>query len=103
MGIKELRNIYTWLNMKMSTHLPASFEAKIDSRDRKSLDRLFLVGQPVVLKDFAVLRVAIGAGLICSLNDHGTAKAYDNDKLLLTKLSFLVRYYDEIVDSANSE
>ena len=103
MGIKELRNIYTWLNMKMSTRLPGNLEAKIDSSDRKSLDYLFLVGQPVALKNFAVLRFAIGAGLICSLNDHGAAKAYHNDKQLLTKLSFLVRYYDEIVDNANSK
>ncbi len=61
--------------------------------------RSFLLGQPVDLGTFAVLRIALGARLAVRIHRDGIEEERANDAALLDKLTWLVRHHDEIRDA----
>lgn len=59
---------------------------------RKALERPFLIGQPVHLGRFSVLRVACGAELVVKMDRNGVDAELENDAVMLEKLSLLARF-----------
>jgi|GEM_PF-1201703 len=85
---QELRIIYEWMTLDMSN------EVKFVSReDKRILRKSFIIGQPVKIKNHSVLRIALGARLAISIDDFGLGRELEFDKMLLRKLSLLVRFY----------
>ena len=89
-----LQKIYYWLHEDMTTHLPN--DVRMSQTERASLKRPFLVGQPVDLGNFGVLRIALGMHVVCFMEKHGVDRALADDAALLQKLSLLVRYHNKI-------
>jgi hypothetical protein len=85
-----LQNIYHWLYEDMTTRLPD--DICLSPADQAVLKRPFLVGQPVDLGNFGVLRIALGIHAVCFMEKHGVDRALADDAVLLQKLSLLAKY-----------
>lgn len=89
-----LKKIYYWLYEDMTGRLPD--ELRLSHTEQTVLKRPFLVGQPVDLGNFGVLRIALGIHAVCFMKKHGVDNVLADDAALLRKLSLLVRYHDRI-------
>ena len=90
--IDDARTIYHLLFKDITLHLP-----EVQGNEKCSvLKQRFLIGQPVNLGHFAVLRVALGAKLVCRIEKYGMENILKDDKALLLKLSLILKHYDKI-------
>ena len=89
-----LKNIYSWLYEDMANRLPD--ELCLGQEEKSALKRPFLIGQPVDLGNFGVLRIALGIHAVCFMEKHGVDRVLADDAALLRKLSLLIRYHDRI-------
>ena len=89
-----MKLIYHWLYEDMSCRFPDN--ASLNHKEKSVLQRPFLIGQPVDMGDFAVLRIALGINQVLSMEKHGLELALTNDEALLLKLSLLARYHEDI-------
>ncbi len=94
LALKALKQIYYWLYEDMRCRLQGNIAL---SQEEKSVSqRPFLIGQPVDMGNFAVLRIALGTNLVLSMGIHGLEKTLADDEALLLKLSLLARHYEDI-------
>jgi hypothetical protein len=98
--IKVLNKIYCWLYEDMSGRFPD--DIRLSHEEQTVLQRSFLIGQPVDMGNFAVLRIALGANLVCFMGKYGVDKALADDRALLLKLSLLLKNHDIIVSIINT-
>ena len=89
--IEDLRKVYLWLNRDMRNVLPSDVQA--GSQVKNILKQRFLIGQPVDLGQFAVLRIALGATLACQLDQYGPETVLSEDRALLEKINLLLTYF----------
>ena len=75
----------------MSACLPS--DADLSIQDKKILKKRFLIGQPVNIGQFAVLRIALGATLTCQLDNYGSDTVLKQDIALIEKINLLVTNY----------
>jgi hypothetical protein len=94
-----LRKIYYWLYEDMTARLPE--DIGLGKTEQAILKRPFLVGQPVDLGNFGVLRIALGIHNICFMEQHGVERALADDAALVRKISLLARYHDRIESYAD--
>jgi len=92
--IEVLKRIHHWLYEDMSDRFPD--DIRLDDGDREILKRSFLIGKPVDLGGFAVLRIALGAKLACFIKEHGLNAALADDRALLQKLYLLTKHHRRI-------
>jgi hypothetical protein len=93
LSMKDMHRIYNWLYEDMSCRLPDKIA--LSHKEKSVLQRPFLIGQPVDMGNFAVLRIALGIHLVLSMEKYGFEKALDDDDALLLKLSLLARHYED--------
>ncbi|MBW2409824.1 MAG: hypothetical protein JRF72_08505 [Deltaproteobacteria bacterium] len=89
-----LKKIYYWLYEDMDARLPDGL--RLSQADHSALKRPFLVGQPVDLGNFGVLRIALGIHAVCFMEKQGVDRVLADDAALLRKLSLLIRFHDRI-------
>jgi glutamate/tyrosine decarboxylase-like PLP-dependent enzyme len=92
--IKVLKKLHLWLYEDMSDRFPD--EIRLNPEEEAVLRRSFLIGKPVDLGKFAVLRIALGAKLACHMEKYGVDRALADDGQLLVKLSLLAKNYAKI-------
>ncbi len=89
-----LQNIYHWLYENMSHRIPE--DIRLSHGEQSVLKRPFLIGQPVDLGNFAVLRIALGIQAVCFMEKYGVDRALADDEALVQKLSLLAMHHDRI-------
>ena len=94
LALKAMKQIYHWLYEDMSYCLPDNIA--LTHEEKSVLRRPFLIGQPVDMGNFAVLRIALGISLVLSMEKHGIEKALADDKALALKLSLMAGHYEDI-------
>jgi len=98
--LKVVKNIYFWLYEDMSCRFPA--DIRLSHEEKAVLQRSFLIGQPVEVGNFAVLRIALGMHLVFFMEKFGVEKALADDRALLLKLSLLQKHHKTIAGLSSS-
>jgi hypothetical protein len=98
--LKVVKNIYYWLYEDMSCRFPA--DIRLSQEEKAVLRRSFLIGQPVEVGNFAVLRIALGMHLVFFMEKFGVEKALADDRVLLLKLSLLQKHHKTIAGQLHS-
>ena len=78
----------------MSCRFPADF--RLSHAEKAVLKRSFLIGQPVEVGNFAVLRIALGINLVLFMEKYSLEEALADDRALLLKLSLLLKHHESI-------
>jgi len=89
-----VKRIYYWLYEDMRRRLPT--DIKLSQEEKAVLRRSFLIGQPVEVGNFAVLRIALGMQLVFFMEKFGVERALADDSALLLKLSLLQKHHKHI-------
>jgi hypothetical protein len=92
--LKVLKSVYYWLYEDMSCRFPA--DLRLSHEEKAVLQRSFLIGQPVEMGNFAVLRIALGINLVLFMEKYGLEEALADDRALLLKLSLLLKHHESI-------
>ncbi|MCP4349513.1 MAG: hypothetical protein GY795_28865 [Desulfobacterales bacterium] len=92
LSLKAAKHVYLWLIENMANRLP---KVKLTPKAKEALQMRFLVGQPVDMGEFSIIRIALGAKMVCYINQHGFASVIAQDRKLLLKLSLLVKHFDD--------
>lgn len=99
---KHLKQIFHSMSDEVSARLPTT----ANDAEREAVKARCFIGQPVTVNqhqlELSVLRIAIGALLICRINEAAgngdvalaVEQMLDEDRLLFRKLSVLTKYYD---------
>jgi hypothetical protein len=78
----------------MRCRFPA--DIRLSHEEKAVLQRSFLIGQPVELGNFAVLRIALGMDLVFFMEKYGIEAALADDRALLLKLSLLLKHHERL-------
>lgn len=90
-----LRRVHRYLTIDASGLLPAH----VSEQERKACALRCMVGQPVKLGNYGVLRLAVGASMARDIVQPGQmGKALEDDAKILEKMMVLARYCDEMRD-----
>lgn len=90
-----LRRMHRHLTIDASGLLPSS----ATKEEREAVKLQCMVGQPVKLGDFGVLRLAVGAPLARDMTQPGRLEvALENDARILDKMIVLARYCEEMTN-----
>ena len=92
--LKVLKSLYYWLYEDMRCRFPA--DIRLSHAEKAVLQRSFLIGQPVELGNFAVLRIALGMDLVFFMEKYGVEAALADDRALLLKLSLLLKHHESL-------
>jgi hypothetical protein len=95
-----LKSVYYWLYEDMSCRFPA--DVRLSDEEKAVLQRSFLIGQPIEIGNFAVLRIALGMNLVFFMEKYGVEEALADDRALLRKLSLLLKHHESIDGRFNS-
>ena len=87
-----LRKVHKMLTIDSSGLLPSW----ATQGDREAASLRCMVGQPVVLGEFGVLRLAVGAELARRIADNGLAEELRKDEAILEKMCVLAQFCDHI-------
>lgn len=87
-----LRKVHKLLTIDASKNLPTW----ANDTDRDIVSLRCMVGQPVVLGEFGVLRLAIGAAMARDIAKDGLAKQQKADEKVLDKMCVLAQFCDDI-------
>lgn len=88
----ELRRVHRWLTLEASRLLPPV----ATSKEKEAAALTCMVGQPVNLGAFGVLRLAFGAPMARVIGEYGLHDALRKDDLILDKMSILAKYFDSM-------
>jgi len=88
---KLAQKIYCWLLEDITENFKMT---RLTQKEREALKMRFLIGKPVDLGEFSVLRIALGAKLVCYIHQNGLSAAIKQDQKLLCKLSLIVSNFD---------
>jgi len=94
---EDVRKIYEWMTMDISKDVEKI--SKITKNQKGVLKRSFLLGQPVNMGRYAVIRIALGATLVTRMNKIGSKKILAEDEALLEKLSLLTKNYCKLKEN----
>jgi glutamate/tyrosine decarboxylase-like PLP-dependent enzyme len=94
LSMDQARRIYLWMAEDMTARVASA--SKLSAARQEALGCTFLLGQPVAVGPFALLRIALGARLVLEMNKMGMENVLRADKCLLDKLSVLVAHVDRI-------
>ena len=92
--LKVLKSVYYWLYEDMSRRFPA--DIRLSHEEKAVLQGSFLIGQPIEIGNFAVLRIALGMNLVFFMEKYGVEAALADDRALLRKLSLLLKHHESI-------
>lgn len=87
-----LRHVHRWLTVDASQLLPA----QATRSDREAAALQCMVGQPVDLGGFGVLRLAIGASMARQIADGKVEVELRKDELILDKMCVLAKYGEDM-------
>jgi len=89
-----LRKIHQWLTADVSALLPGD----ATEAERRTASLKCFIGQPVDLGDFAILRMAMGAGLASDLGSEKRTleTVLEEDSRVLDKIVLLLRYHKKM-------
>jgi len=93
-SMTELRDLYRWMAMDVSAHVPGATE-----EERVALGQTAYIGQPVdVAESHAIVRIALGVeSMLGYLEDReGTL---GEDRLAVAKIAAIGRYFDVLKES----
>lgn len=93
LGATTLRRVHHYLTIDASKKMPSHASAE----EKKIVSLRCMVGQPVKLGNFGVLRLAVGAPMARDIAQPGRLQlALKDDEKILEKMMVLARYCDEM-------
>jgi hypothetical protein len=98
LNVDELRMVYRWMSADVSSAVSSS-ENNLSTEERKALSTPAYIGQPVdVSASHGIVRIALGVESLLSYLEVGD-KTLLEDRLVVTKLALLAKYFDELKES----
>lgn len=94
LNIDWAKRVYRYMAKDITDIIP---ETLIDNKIQRSiLSTSYIIGQPVDLNKFAVVRIALGARLVSRMVDTNLESEFQHDRDLLQKLNLILHYFEEI-------
>ena len=94
LNIDSAKRVYHYMAKDITNMIP---EKLVNNKTQiNTLSTKYIIGQPVDLGKFAVVRIALGARLVSRMVDINLESEFQHDRNLLQKLNLILIFFEEI-------